>query len=247
MYATDYRVTEANEADEIRTGFDPSTMRFTFEVEECDCDACEEQRIEAPYIRWQPIGCGDQSIVCVPPIRGAGPVQEIRVGPDHLPCQRMHIIDRGNGWITTSVDADGTGPTWGMFSGRRNGYEVARAFIADEIMPEWPEHPEVPPHVHTLVMRYQVCPVCQGRGTHVNPSIDCGGLSDEDFRDDPDFRDDYFGGAYDVTCYTCRGNRVVPEPDEGACDPEALKVWRERERERAAYAAERAAERRMGC
>lgn len=243
MYASDYRVTEAASANEIRSGFDPSTMRFSFEIE-CSCDTCEAQRIGHPYIRFGTFG--EVSIVCVPPIRGAGPVQEIRVGPDHLPCQRMYTIDRGNGWITSSVDADGSGPMWGLYSGRRNGYEVAK-YVIEEIAQDWPEHPYVPPHAHTLVMRYQVCPVCDGRGTHVNPSIDCGGLSSEDFADDPGFRDDYFGGSYDVTCYTCRGNRVVPEPDTSACDPEALAAWNELESDRAAYEAERAAERRMGC
>ena len=40
---------------------------------------------------------------------------------------------------------------------------------------------------------------------------------------------------------------MVPEPDTSACDPEALAAWNELESDRAAYEAERAAERRMGC
>lgn len=65
-----------------------------------------------------------------------------------------------------------------------------------------------------IVLRavYIVCPTCKGTGSHVNPSVDMNGLSQEDFDDDPGFREDYFGGVYDVTCNTCGGKRVIPEP-----------------------------------
>ena len=58
--------------------------------------------------------------------------------------------------------------------------------------------------------KYEVCPFCEGRGKHVNPSIDSNGLTSEDF-DDRDFAEDYAEGAYDVTCYECHGKKVVPE------------------------------------
>jgi hypothetical protein len=54
-----------------------------------------------------------------------------------------------------------------------------------------------------------VCPVCDGEGTTVNPNIDCNGLTEEDFREDPDFAEDYMKGVYDITCAACLGNRVV--------------------------------------
>lgn len=60
---------------------------------------------------------------------------------------------------------------------------------------------------------YEVCPLCQGRGTHKNPSIDCCGLTREDFDDDPDFREDYASNLYDVPCNQCYGKRVVPKID----------------------------------
>jgi hypothetical protein len=60
--------------------------------------------------------------------------------------------------------------------------------------------------------RYEVCDICNGKGTHVNPSIDCGGLTSEDFDEDPDFAECYFDGMFDVTCYGCKGKRVVPVP-----------------------------------
>ena len=59
--------------------------------------------------------------------------------------------------------------------------------------------------------RFAVCPRCEGRGTHVNPAVDGNGLSAEDFDElGDDFRDDYFGGVYDVACSECHGQRVVP-------------------------------------
>lgn len=58
--------------------------------------------------------------------------------------------------------------------------------------------------------KYDVCPLCQGQGTHTDPSIDCCGLTSEDFDEDPDFRENYASGVYDVTCNRCGGKRVVP-------------------------------------
>lgn len=58
-----------------------------------------------------------------------------------------------------------------------------------------------------------VCPVCQGAGKYVNPSIDCGGLTADDFAEDPAFADDYVGGLYDVQCNHCAGRTTVQEVD----------------------------------
>lgn len=62
--------------------------------------------------------------------------------------------------------------------------------------------------------RFDVCPSCEGRGKYVNPSVDSQGLSAEELLDDPSFAEDYFRGAYDVICEDCKGERVVPVPDE---------------------------------
>lgn len=74
-----------------------------------------------------------------------------------------------------------------------------------------------------LPVKFEVCPTCKGRGTHVNPSIDSHGLSREDFDEDPDFRRDYFSGAYNVDCYECGGRRVVPVLLEEQCSPEVVR------------------------
>jgi hypothetical protein len=103
-------------------------------------------------------------------------------------------------------------------------------------------------------MKLVPCGTCNGTGKHVNPSIDCGGISQDDFDADPGFREAYFGGAYDVTCYGCSGAKQLPIVDEDALDAEdkaKYERWRayadEVARDEADYAAERAAERRMGC
>lgn len=78
----------------------------------------------------------------------------------------------------------------------------------------------------TLPAKFEVCGTCNGKGRHVNPSIDAHGLSAEDFAEDPSFKEDYFTGVYDVDCAECGGKRVVPEVDETRCTPdqaEALK------------------------
>lgn len=48
-----------------------------------------------------------------------------------------------------------------------------------------------------------ICPICEGDGKYVNPSIDAGGISAETFADDPDFAEEYFSGMYDVACRIC--------------------------------------------
>ncbi len=53
--------------------------------------------------------------------------------------------------------------------------------------------------------KWQICPICDGDGTYVNPNIDSHGLTAEDFHEDPDFAEDYRSGVYDVSCQTCKG------------------------------------------
>lgn len=99
-----------------------------------------------------------------------------------------------------------------------------------------------------LPWRYEVCPVCEGKGTHVNPSIDCGGLTRADFEEQgPEFEEMYFSGGFDVQCYTCGGLRVVPMLDEERCEPALLEEYEAEAREDAAYEAECRAERLMGA
>jgi hypothetical protein len=92
-------------------------------------------------------------------------------------------------------------------------------------------------------IEWEVCPTCDGRGSHVNPSIDAHGLTAEDFDADPDFAQDYLSGKYDVACAECGGERVVPVVAED--DPNKERVW-ERQAIMAQMAREDAIALRMG-
>ena len=103
----------------------------------------------------------------------------------------------------------------------------------------------------TFPCKYDVCDLCDGKGRHVNPSIDAHGISPDEFEDDPEFEEDYFGGVYDIPCNQCRGKRVQPVIDREAVDPEALALfdkWVEEEAyHRLEAEAELSMERRFGC
>lgn len=98
-----------------------------------------------------------------------------------------------------------------------------------------------------LPTRWEVCDVCDGRGHHVNPSIDAGGLSAEDFADDPDFREAYFRGDYDQRCNRCGGRTTIRVVDRDACEPELLAAYDADLEAQARDDAERLAEIRMGA
>lgn len=97
-----------------------------------------------------------------------------------------------------------------------------------------------------IPFRWGVCPTCDGKGSHVNPSIDANGLTAEDFYDDPDFAEDYSSGLYDVPCYECGGRRVVPEIDLPENDPDYKAYLRQLEFD-AAYDSMARMERMMGA
>lgn len=113
-----------------------------------------------------------------------------------------------------------------------------------EYIYETDEGDEVTEQVH---MRFEVCDLCDGRGKVANPSIDCGGLTREDFDEDPDFRESYMSGRYDISCPQCHGKRVHAVLDERATQPELLTRIQTKQREDAAFARECAAERMMGA
>lgn len=97
-----------------------------------------------------------------------------------------------------------------------------------------------------LPTRWEVCPVCDGAGKHVNPSIDCGGLTREDFEDE-DFIEDYRSGVYDVTCSQCRGRTTVRVVDEGRLSPDLLVAYQEQQKEEAEFRAMQRSELAFGC
>jgi len=94
---------------------------------------------------------------------------------------------------------------------------------------------------------YEVCGTCDGKGSHVNPSIDSHGLSREDFDDDPDFAEDYFSGVYDIACNECHGRRVSPDVNWEKLNPELKKYVENWIEDFYGYQRECEYERRMGC
>lgn len=72
---------------------------------------------------------------------------------------------------------------------------------------------------------WEVCSCCSGRGKVVNPSIDAGGLSTEDFHEDPQFAEDYFNGVYDIACPKCKGRTTTPNIQFGKAVSKLLIRW----------------------
>ncbi len=70
-----------------------------------------------------------------------------------------------------------------------------------------------------LPARFEVCHRCEGRGNHVNPSIDGNGITSSERAEwDEDDRETYLAGGYDVTCEACAGRNVVLVVDEDAIE-----------------------------
>ena len=68
--------------------------------------------------------------------------------------------------------------------------------------------------------KYEICPTCNGRGTHTNPNIDCGGITASEWAEwGPEEQDHYMSGGYDVTCYTCHGEKVVQQLEYDTRNP----------------------------
>ncbi len=94
---------------------------------------------------------------------------------------------------------------------------------------------------------WEVCPVCNGQGTHVNPSIDAHGITADEFHEDPDFEGDYFSGVYDQTCNECHGRTTVRAPNWDAMSQEHQDAYQRQCDDLNSMYAEMAAERRMGA
>lgn len=92
-----------------------------------------------------------------------------------------------------------------------------------------------------------LCPRCDGKGHHVNPSIDGNGISPDEFAEDPDFEEAYFSGRYDVTCEKCHGKNVVDVVDVEQLTPKMKdRYWRQMDSD-AADRRDAESERRLGA
>lgn len=103
-----------------------------------------------------------------------------------------------------------------------------------------------------LSAKYHECDVCYGKGTHVNPSIDSGGISSDDEFWDEDMDDAtgesrYFRGGYDVVCYTCNGEKVIPIVDRSKCSQKDLEIYDQLMEDQADFRSQQESERRSGA
>lgn len=98
---------------------------------------------------------------------------------------------------------------------------------------------------HALPTKFELCSICEGRGTHVNRAIDGNGLGREDFDQDPDFAESYMRGDYDVACEECGGARVVPVVDRARLTPAQKKLWKAHQEAKAELARDEASEQRL--
>jgi hypothetical protein len=66
-----------------------------------------------------------------------------------------------------------------------------------------------------LPIRTVTCSRCEGKGSHVDPSVDWQGITESEAAslNDPDFWHSYREGDYDVPCEVCLGRRLVDEVD----------------------------------
>jgi hypothetical protein len=93
-----------------------------------------------------------------------------------------------------------------------------------------------------------ICRKCQGEGKIVNPAIDGNGLSAEDFAQNPDFKEDYMNGVYDIPCPECSGSGKILEPDPIGEEQEKLvELWLENRREVAEMRQQEEQERKYGA
>lgn len=90
----------------------------------------------------------------------------------------------------------------------------------------------------SLPCHFEVCDRCNSTGVHDNPAFS-NGIAQDQFDEDPDFREAYFRGDYDTKCMTCNGNRVISVPDEERCTPEQREALETHRRCQSEDAAER--------
>jgi hypothetical protein len=102
---------------------------------------------------------------------------------------------------------------------------------------------------HTFPSKNEVCPTCEGFGTHLNPSIGQHAYTMEEFNEsfpEDEDKDNYFrrGGIYDVQCEECKGNKVIQVVDEAHLSDDQKKVYADWQEQEEDNAREEAADRR---
>lgn len=89
--------------------------------------------------------------------------------------------------------------------------------------------------------RWEICERCSGEGHHSNPAIDGNGITQSEWAEwDPEERESYMSGGYDVPCEECGGPGKVLVVDQVAFkeqNAEDFRKWRKSERDDEDYRA----------
>ena len=120
-------------------------------------------------------------------------------------------IDRSNYENDPRVRAASTMKPWILL--REDRY--SGVFRLNDLVLECLIQDEVPVREdgeYTLNITRVICSLCRGYGKVVNPSIDCNGLTQEEFDQEPGFEENYNAGMYDITCPQCKGKSIEITP-----------------------------------
>jgi hypothetical protein len=106
------------------------------------------------------------------------------------------------------------------------------------------EHPALD-EVLVVPHHFEVCPTCEGHGTHFRSDLDENDLLRSMYEDgDEDGIENYRQGIFDQVCSECKGKRVIEVPHLPDWAQEKIDEWNLDEWESKRYAA---MERRMGA
>lgn len=97
--------------------------------------------------------------------------------------------------------------------------------------------------------KFIICDVCEGFGKVDNPAFSQGFTNSEWSDLEPEERDNYFSGSYDVTCSCCKGSGKVQIPNVEAMtftEKRQLAIKRREDRLDAEFARQSAYERQIG-
>jgi hypothetical protein len=249
-------------------------MELTFTIDECECEACagpsepfkvsalQDRIVNGTMATWTNhrfviLKTGTDEVVATYPWT---PINTWRRNPETKESEAI-------GFDLNVIPEDRQ-----VEIARTKAYERYDRLLEES---GWVAKPPVP-HTYVMPGRFDVCDVCDGKGYHVNPSIDASGLSAEDFEEDDRFMADYWGeddeeeeeeaeepvgvvtrgaepskvrtrGLYDVDCYQCKGQRVMLVVNRSRCDPKVLELLDQVVQDDLDTWAEHEAERRMGA
>ena len=122
----------------------------------------------------------------------------------------MTTIEDMNYWKDARVIAGMTSSAYRVLSANQTEMVIELSEGCLESLIESEDIPESHDGKLKGQTKFEVCDICSGSGKTVNPSIGAGGLTQEDFDEDPDFEERYMDGNYDVVCAGCNGEKVVP-------------------------------------